>query len=162
MPDLAAHFASLGCTDITTVLASGNVIFRSRHRSVTGLEEKLSDHLAKQLGYAVPTRVRTATELQDIVDHAPLGDLFTDLPHASTQVTFFPDPLPEEEARRLEKLRSPTDRVRVVDRELYWRCGTKLTDSPLWQDAKTNPHNHASGTTRNLQTLHKILSKLPI
>lgn len=161
MPELAACFTGLGFRNVQTILASGNVIFTTPRRSITALTRDIAAHLASTLGYDVPTQIRTAGELHAVVTSAPLGELFTDQPDASTQVTFFPNPIPAATARQLEALTTPTDRLQVHGRELYWRCATKLSASPLWTNAKANPHNDPHGTTRNLQTLQRILARLP-
>ena len=154
---LKAHFAELPFTEVATVLASGNVLFTSPARSTDSLESKIALHLQKALGWPVPTLVRSQIELTKIVNEAPLGDLFTDRKDASTQVTFFQAPLPKDLVARITAYRSDTDAFVVSDRELYWRCATKLTESGVWMEKGLNPHDMPKGTTRNLQTLQKLL-----
>ena len=158
MSTLKAHFAELPFTDIAAVLASGNILFNSPARSTDSLENKIAVHLQKALGWPVPTLVRSQIELTKVVNEAPLGDLFTDKKDASTQVTFFQAPLAKELVARINAYRSETDAFVVGDRELYWRCSTKLTESPVGLDKTLNPLDFPKGTTRNLQTLRKLLT----
>ncbi len=161
MDDLKALFEELPFTEVATYIASGNVMFTSSARSATKLEATIATHLEKRLGYPVPTLVRTRREVTDIVTHAPLGDLFTDSPVASTQVTFFTQPLPDDLAAGICEVRTATDRFAVKGRELYWRCATRLSDSVIWQNPKQNPHSLPAGTTRNLNTLRKLVELYP-
>ncbi len=156
MDALRALFAELPLTDVATYIASGNVLFTSTSRSAAKLEKTIEAHLLERTGWEVPTILRTAAELHQVVTDAPLGDLFADQPHASTQVTFFKAPLPAELATRITATRTATDRFAVIDREAYWRCAVKLTESIVWEDKKTNTYTLPDGTTRNLNTLAQI------
>ena len=157
MGTLKALFAELPFTDIAAVLASGNILFTSPARSTDSLENRIAVHLQKNLGWSVPTIVRSQIEMTAVVNNAPLGDLFTDRKDASTQVTFFQSPLSKDLAARFNAYRTETDAFVAGDRELYWRCATKLTESQVAQDKTLDPHNLPKGTTRNLQTLVKLL-----
>lgn len=161
MATLTALFSPLGFEAISTVLASGNVLFASPRRSAFRIEAEIAAMLQQNLGYPVPTHLRTSAELRAIIHHAPFGQRFLEHPRASTQVTFFNQPIAPPIAAELEALGTRTDQLKVIGRELYWRCATRLSESPLWQDPRKNPHLLASGTTRNLQTLQKIAAKLP-
>ena len=161
MPALVQLFEEQGFSDVSTILASGNVVFSSTARSGAKLAAAISSHLAAGLGYEVPTRIRSASELRAAIAAAPCEELFSNQPDASTQVTFFDQPLAAELATDLEGRSTKTDRLSVVGRELYWRCATKLSESPLWKNSRLNPHNLPKGTTRNLQTLAKIADRLP-
>ncbi len=161
MPVLTQLFEDQGFSDVSTILASGNVVFFATSRSGSKLAGAISTSLGLQLGYAVPTRIRAASELRAAIAAAPFGDLFADKPHASTQVTFFDQLVSPDLAADLESRSTPTDQLRIVGRELYWRCATKLSESPLWKNSQQNPHHLTQGTTRNLQTLAKIADRLP-
>ncbi len=160
MPVLADLFTAMGFAEVTTLLASGNVIFATSRQSGPRLESDIADHLQENLGYDVPTRVRSAAEITAVLAADPFGDLFTDQPHANTQITFFDRKVPSAEAKALEALSGEGDRLKVIGRELYWRCATKISESALWKNARRNPHNLPNGTTRNLQTLQKIADRL--
>ncbi|MCF3652221.1 DUF1697 domain-containing protein [Synoicihabitans lomoniglobus] len=161
MDALRAVFEKLPVTDVATYIASGNVLFTSTARSATVWQDTIAAHLENELGYAVNTIVRTRAELTALVAQAPLGELFCDQPHASTQVTLFAAPVTSEIVTKLDGFRTTTDAFAVVDRELYWRCATKLTASTVWKDTKINPHHFPTGTTRNLQTLQKLAELYP-
>lgn len=161
MSALGQLFAAQGFENVSTVLASGNVLFSSRLRSEQKLIGAISSHLHQELGYEVPTLVRTAAQLREVIARAPFGDLFSDAPHASTQITFFDQPIDPALVSTIAAMSTQTDRLKVIGRELYWRCATKISESTVWESTQRNPHNIPGSTTRNLQTLEKIAARLP-
>ncbi|GAB5559945.1 MAG: DUF1697 domain-containing protein [Synoicihabitans sp.] len=161
MDHLSELFEELGFTQVRTFLASGNVRFETRATAESKLQAKIARHLESNLGYAVPTLIRTDAELKRIVAEAPLGDLFNDGPKPSTQVTFFSEPLPPEIKNVLTAIRTPTDALAVDGRELYWRCAIGISQSTLWKSPALNPLQIPDGTTRNLNTLTKMVAAFP-
>src|ERR1700758_2529107 len=69
--ELAAAFSTLGLTDVSTFRASGNVAFDPGTLPADGLAGRIESGLAKVLGYAVPTFLRTAEEVRSIARHRP-------------------------------------------------------------------------------------------
>ena len=63
MDRLRVLFEELGLGDVTTFIASGNVIFDSDERDADTLADRIEAHLAQALGYDVPTFLRTDVEL---------------------------------------------------------------------------------------------------
>ncbi|MSU22989.1 MAG: DUF1697 domain-containing protein [Opitutus sp.] len=59
MDDLRARFEEMKFADVTTFIASGNVIFTSKQKDSRKLERQIQDHLHQSLGYGVDTFVRT-------------------------------------------------------------------------------------------------------
>lgn len=161
MDHLRELFEQLKLTNVRTFLASGNVLFSSPSRSASKLRNRIEQHLETALGYPVPTLIRTWDEIHTVVQNAPLSDLFSDGPHPHTQVTFFPEPLDPATTARLVSTRTDTDAFAVIGRELYWRCATRMSDSPVWKNSQTNPHNLPEATTRNLNTLQKLVAQYP-
>ena len=74
MERLRAEMRSIGLEDARTFIASGNVIFTSRAVAAT-LETRIEQRLEEQLGYAVPTFVRTAREVTSTAARDPFGEL---------------------------------------------------------------------------------------
>jgi uncharacterized protein (DUF1697 family) len=71
MADLQKHFEAFGATAIRTYIQSGNVVFKHRASNPATLRRQLEAHLEKKLGFAVPTLVKTADELAQIVKANP-------------------------------------------------------------------------------------------
>ena len=71
MDRLRTEVTALGFTDVATFIASGNVLFTGPARG--NHEVRIQDHLAEQLGWPVPTFVRTAAEVITASDLRPFG-----------------------------------------------------------------------------------------
>lgn len=77
---LRAVFEGLGFDDVASVLASGNIIFRSDVMDIPVLERRIEEALVLELGISSRTLVRTYGELRALVDSNP----FQGLTHGST------------------------------------------------------------------------------
>jgi uncharacterized protein (DUF1697 family) len=85
---LRGVFESLGFKNVSTVIASGNVVFESNSKNESALEEKIEKGLLMQLGFKSTTMVRSRDELQRLVKKDP----FKKMAHTSQTyliVTFF-------------------------------------------------------------------------
>jgi uncharacterized protein (DUF1697 family) len=71
MANLQAHFASGGADNVRTYIQSGNVVFEHRAATTAAVRKKLEKHLAGELGYAVPTIVKSAREFAAIAEANP-------------------------------------------------------------------------------------------
>jgi len=91
MPELKRCFEDAGFTGVKTVLASGNVVFGARKASASALQRKAEAAMAKGLGRAFHTIVRSAEELQRMLEADPYADVR--LPaNAKRVVTFLREP----------------------------------------------------------------------
>jgi len=71
MADLRDMLSSLGFEDPRTLLQSGNVLFRSRPRTVVQLERQLEAELRSRIKVETDFMVRTAEEWKGIVERNP-------------------------------------------------------------------------------------------
>jgi uncharacterized protein (DUF1697 family) len=71
MADLRALIAGLGFADVTTLLQSGNVVFRGPASATADLERTLEAALEKRLGMRVEFHVRTGAEWHRVVAGNP-------------------------------------------------------------------------------------------
>lgn len=85
MADLRALLEDLGCTDVKTVLNSGNAVFDSTSRSVAKLAAQVEDGL-RGLGLDVRACVRRQDDVARMVDRVP------DLPGYVTVNVLFDKP----------------------------------------------------------------------
>lgn len=72
---LRGVFVGLGLADVTSVLASGNILFRSPDPDAPGLERRIEDALARGLGLSCRTILRTHAELRALLDSDPFPGL---------------------------------------------------------------------------------------
>src|SRR5712672_3596251 len=93
MPELKRCFEAAGFADVKTVLSSGNVVFSARAGKETALERKAEAAMAKRLGKAFYTIVRSTDALQEMLDADPFSR-FRLPKNAKRVVTFVRKPHP--------------------------------------------------------------------
>ena len=119
MDSLRRIFESLGFSEVETFIASGNVIFTTRHRSGQKLERKIEQRLREALGHEVAVFVRTKRELIEIANHKPSSKSKMDA-RVSCNVLLLAEPLDEKTAKTLNALKTSTDEFHLRRREIYW------------------------------------------
>lgn len=72
---LRGVFEGLGFEQVATVLASGNVVFRTADTDIAKLEARVQDALNSELGIPGGTIVRTYDELRDLLETDPFPGL---------------------------------------------------------------------------------------
>ena len=75
MADLKSLLASIGCAQVTTLLNSGNIIFHYHSTEMKTLEVKISNALQEHFGFAIPTIIRSATEIRELVESQPFAEV---------------------------------------------------------------------------------------
>jgi len=155
MDTLRAEFEALGLTSVSTFIASGNVVFEASGKAAP-LELKIEAHLAEQLGYPVPTFVRTAPVVVTIAAREPFRAMVDGDPH----LVGFLRKAPTAAAKRAtEALSNDQDRLVVHGAELHWvvHCGFSDTSikTSLLAKALVQPW-----TTRNTKSLRKLAERL--
>jgi len=128
MEKLRGLFEGLGFKEVETFIASGNVIFTSNSKDAVALQGKIEGYLGKSLGYEVKTFLRTTSELAVIAQHRSFKT--HELKSAGAVcIGFLAEPLTTEGRKSLMALRNEMDNFHVNDREVYWLCKLKQSDS---------------------------------
>src|SRR5712692_10032060 len=119
MDVLRQVFEPLGFSGVTTFIASGNVVFDTRAKSVRMLERKIEKKLRESLGYDVPVFIRTDAELKEIASFEPFRRSRI---HgaAGVNIVFLTDELDETHKEKVMALRTDTDEFLIHGREIYW------------------------------------------
>ena len=156
MDRLKGLFADLGLNEVSTFIASGNVIFSTDSGAVDELRGLIESRLADELGYAVPTFIRSSTELAAI---ATLGNPDEGSSASSHYVIFLDVPLPEAVRSRLSELASAIDRFHFAETEVHWHIQGKLSESPLFGPGLDRATEGVRTTMRNMNTLRRIVAK---
>lgn len=161
MERLRTLFEELEFTNVATFIASGNVIFESSARKTASLEQRIEKHLKDSLGYEVETFIRTAGEIARIAQYEPFPAAELATPGSSLYVSFLHDPLSAETTRKLMEYRTHIDDFHVHDREVYWFCRTKISESPLFSGSSLEKTLRMPATMRNITTVRKLAAKYP-
>ncbi len=127
MAELRDVLAGLGCTDVTTLLNSGNAVFKSAARSPAGCAARIARALAERFEFDVPVVVKSARELAAIVAGNPLR--FTEADHSSLLVAFVQDAGQLARLRRLDSLVVPPEQYAVGSHGAYLLCASGLLES---------------------------------
>jgi uncharacterized protein (DUF1697 family) len=157
---LAEAFASCGFTNVRPFLGSGNVLFESDITDVAQLEAMAEAALPRLLGFSRNVLIRSALDLQKIVDAKPFGDLkHENSGKTYLTVTFFKAPpldlpkLPHHpEGKAFELVANVNGALcAVVD-----LTTGKTPDLMAWLERQYGKHV----TTRTLSTVTRMLAKL--
>ena len=159
MDRLRELFEELGLKDVSTFIASGNVIFSADSGDVQSLRIKIEEGLAAGLGYDVPTFLRTPAQLAEMVPVEQLEPGETGESQPSAYVIFLHAPATTEMHSALEGLSSEMDAFRFSGTEVYWLIQGKLSESPLFSGGLEQAFRGASTTMRNMNTLRRLVSK---
>ena len=71
MSDLKREFESLGFTDVSSYLNSGNVLFSSENRNITDMKCAIERMLRTAFELEIPVHVISRADLEDILANAP-------------------------------------------------------------------------------------------
>ena len=157
MDRLRTLFTAIGLANVSTYIASGNVIFETPTTSAQALETQIERHLQDTLGYEVTTFIRTASELAAIIAHAPFPP--ADQTIHGLYVSFLKAPLSDEVQHQLLALGSATDEFHIHGCEFYWLCRTRLSESPLFSGTLLGKTVGVPTTMRNITTVKKLAAK---
>src|SRR5215207_6036774 len=114
MDRLRQIFEALPIRNVSTFIASGNVLFESAAAAVH-LESSIELQLRTHLGYPAATFIRTIPELQKIAAHNPFAG-----EDGTLYVAFLKARPPTGAVRTLTALSNEVDRFHVNGREAYW------------------------------------------
>ena len=155
MDRLRSEFEALGFHDVRTFIASGNVLFEATG-SRASLEPMIEARLAEQLGYNVPTFVRTASAVTKASALEPYGDIADGNSH---HVLFLRKAPTASAKRATESLSNDQDRFEVHGTEVHWHIHGGLTDSSVKSSVLAKAIGQPS-TGRNTKSLRKLAAKL--
>ncbi|MEO5898201.1 MAG: DUF1697 domain-containing protein [Vicinamibacterales bacterium] len=151
MDHLKQIFEALPIKNVSTFIASGNVLFETPAAAIH-LEASIELQLRKHLGYPVATFIRTIPELQKVAAHEPFAG------EEGTVYVAFLKTRPSIEAQRtLSGFNSEVDRFHVHGREAYWLAkagfsGSSFTGAKL--EKTLGP-----ATARNITTVRKLAAR---
>lgn len=159
MEDLRAVFTSLGFANVATFIASGNVIFETHVGDAQALEQRIEGHLRQALGYDVATFIRSANELVAIATYQAFPPADLTVFESSLYVAFLHIVPPDAVREKLAVLRTPSDDFHQHEREIYWLCRTRLSESPLFSGGLFEKTVKMPLTMRNITTVRKLAAK---
>ncbi len=153
MPDLRAALTEAGYEDVRTYVASGNVVLRTTQtapRLAAGCEALIVD----RFGFEVPIIVRSAAELEQVIERDPLQGAADD--PKRYQVTFLSGAPTPELIEQLTGLATEHERLEAIGSEIYAHHpdGVGRSKLALKLGGLKRP---VVGTSRNWSTVQKLL-----
>jgi uncharacterized protein (DUF1697 family) len=153
MKDLIQIFIRAGCTDVTTFIQSGNVLFRAPGDNTAGLAIAITAAIAERFNYSIPLVLRTADDIAGVIRNNPF--LRAGVSEAELFVLFLADVPARHRVDELDPKRSLPDEFAVRGSEIYLRlpngaAKTKLTN--VYFDSKLA----TVSTGRNWRTVTKL------
>ncbi len=154
MPALRAALSEAGFQGVRSYVQSGNLVFRSPHRSPRRVAHAVHDLVDRQFGVDAPVVVRTPAQLTATIAANPFPDAAEDRPKLLHVSFLAEEPSPEGvQALLAEPL--ATDTCRVVGQDLFIDYtdgvhGSKLTPNFL------SRRLGVEGTARNWRTVLAI------
>jgi uncharacterized protein (DUF1697 family) len=153
MADVAAAFEDAGFTAVTTVLASGNVVFDSAAEpaSVRTTAERA---LRGRFGYDAWVLVYDTETVSAISAAYPFA---REVDGHHSYVTFVSDPEVLDELAALAADAPPEEKIARGDGVVYWQVPKTATLKTTLGVTMGKKRYKSSTTTRNLRTLDKVL-----
>ena len=155
MSRLVELFEALECDDVTTFIASGNVILTSSARPSL-LERQIDRHLEAELGFRAEAFVRTLPALRAVRAQEHFTAAEVGRAHA-LMVGFVRKAIAADVARRVAALSGPVDRLHCDGTELYWLRTAPESDPKLASGLEMAVGQPM--TVRNVNTVRRILEK---
>jgi len=152
---LRTLFGEMGFDDVSTFIASGNVVFTCGEEDAAALEERIEQHLHNSLGYEVVTFIRTPDELRTMMEELPFSA--SEIADAGAlNVAFLKALMSPEQEAGLQKLTTEIDTFRTFGREVFWHCLKKQSES-TFSNAVLERTLSLRATFRGINSLRKLL-----
>jgi len=157
MGQLKQTIEEAGYTNVQTYIQSGNVLFESGIPE-DGLAVALEELLEKRFGFPVPVILRTAKQLQAILDHCPYTAEEVEAAQIksgveSLHILLLNTPPKEKALEKAKALPDSGDRFCVHERDIYLLLENGVHRSKL---AEHLLKGNSPVTMRNFNTMQKL------
>ena len=158
MDHLKSLFEKMGFVNVETFIASGNVVFETKSKSVDSIKKKIEIELNKQLGYGVATFIRTTKELKEIAEHKPFKESDLNNKQNYLYIGFFDNQPDKELQKKVLALSDEANEFYFNKTELYWLCRKNFSDSGITGKTLEKALG-MEATIRNSTTIRKMVLK---
>lgn len=156
MAEFRQLLEQLGCTDVKTLLNSGNAVFTSTGRSGTKHAAAIAGAIEATFGFTTPVIVKTAAEVEAIIGESPIVP--GDREHSRFLVAFGPTEAALKALEPLVALADAPERLVVTSLAAYLYCPAGILESTVGKAMLGKPGREV--TTRNWATVLKIRAAL--
>jgi len=158
MAELRRVLEDLGCTNVATLLNSGNAVFRRAKAPSAKVAAEIATSIAAVLNVAVPVVVKSSSEYEAIIKDNPFVSHAVD--RSRLLVSFTQDSKALSTLASLAALAGPPDEFSLGKHAAYLHCATGILESKI--GAAVLGKAGGSATTRNWATclkLHNLISE---
>ena len=159
MDALRILFEGLDFQKVETFIASGNIIFESPSQEPFRLEAQIEARLRASLGYDVAAFLRTEREVSAACTYQAFSQPELD-GAAAFNIAFLKATPGEQAIQKLMALKNGIDDFHIHQREIYWLCQKKQSDS-TFSNAVLEKTTGGLSTLRGMNTIRKLAEKYP-
>jgi len=152
MKDLAAALVALGCSDVRTLLNSGNVVFAAPRAWRGDMAERIRKSVLERTGVQSRVTVLTVEEWAEVARHNPLAR--EGRTHSRLLVSIPAEGTDRTALAALAKQEWDTSEIALGRRAIYTWCATGLLDSPVAKEIARLLGERV--TSRNWATVLKL------
>lgn len=153
--ELCAAFEAIGMTEVSAFLASGNVVFEGSG-SAAALKKRLEKGLEAELGYPVPTFLRSAKAVRTLAESEPFADRGADN-GGKPQIAFLEGKPSAKGVAAVRALETDEDWLAIEGTELHWWPAGGISQSEL--DWKAVEKALGGTTVRTRNTVERLVKK---
>ena len=158
MDHLKKLFEQMSFEKVETFIASGNVVFETKSKTVDSIKKKIEAELEKSFGYKVATFIRTTDELKNISEYKALNKSDLNNENNTLYIGFLDSTPSKENQNKVNAMQDAANEFHFNKTELYWLCRKNFSDSGITGN-KLEKALGMSTTVRNLTTINKIAVK---
>ncbi len=152
MADWRALLTGLGCTDVATLLNSGNAVFRAPAGDAAALAKRIEGAMAGHFGFEVPVVVLSTPVLSAAVADNPI--VVDEAAHSRFLVVFAQDAAALQALGGVAALVVPPERLVVGRHAAYLHCANGVLQSKAGEALMGKAGKAV--TTRNWATVLKL------
>lgn len=158
MAQLKVEMEQLGFSEVITLLNSGNIIFKGPQEETVHLQDKISVHLEKIFGFPIPTVVKKAVSILQLIQSEPFKDFIL-----SKDIRFYVSFLWKKVSADIKLPWISTDNsykiLSIKDQTIISVLDLSINQTPKAMEALEKMYGKEM-TTRNWKTLLRIEKKL--
>ncbi|HVI48089.1 MAG TPA: DUF1697 domain-containing protein [Chitinophaga sp.] len=155
MDVLKELFIKAGFKQVKTYIQSGNVIFESGAGDTPAMEAKIEKLLLQELGFEVPTCIRSFGEMADVVKNNPFNDTPPD-DEVQVYIAFLRTIPGPDTPKILQTLNNAAETYHLSGKDIYIKTIKNLMQKPF-SNVNLEKKTGVISTTRNLATATKVI-----
>jgi uncharacterized protein (DUF1697 family) len=155
MEALRGLYESLGLQEVQTYVQSGNVVFRTKERSLPPLAKRIEDAIEKSAGFRPCVVLRSTAEMREAIAKNPFADR-EGIEPGKLLVTFLASAPDAEDLKKALEISTEPEELRIHGREAYIYFPNGM-GRPKMSWPRIEKALKTSGTGRNWNTVTKLL-----